>query len=212
MEPVDEDGSKVLLPGYGPALSELIQDLMVQVMEAESPFLASLPRVVGTADDVLADEDDTTAARLEISRERGDLGSVTPLSVSAVVDVEADDVVSCNIGAFTAALYELCHSIVDGQARAFFQAIGATLDAAGRTFDGRGREVNGHFVIDLLEKIDFDVDEDMKIVGLQLVTSPRLFEKLIAVELTPEENARMTEFMQRRREATLAKKRIRRLG
>lgn len=92
----------------------------------------------------------------------------------------------------------------------FFNSMNAVTELTGNVVDAEGQGFSFDLLYELLEKMEFTLDDNDELVMPEIIMHPDMAKKL--PEETPEERQRIEEFKRRKREELLAQRRSRRLS
>jgi hypothetical protein len=114
-------------------------------------------------------------------------------------------------------LYEAMHESADSMAEQlvgyFVEGMGKVTEGTGNVTDAGGRPFGFDVLYEGLEKLEFSVDENDELVMPSLVMHPTQAEKLRDLPpLTDEQQRKLDELKERKREEALARRRRRRLS
>jgi hypothetical protein len=114
-------------------------------------------------------------------------------------------------------LYEAMHESADSMAEQlvgyFVEGMGKVTEGTGNVTDAGGRPFGFDVLYETLEKLEFSVDENDELVMPSLVMHPTQAEKLRDLPpLTDEQQRKLDELKERKREEALARRRRRRLS
>ena len=109
--------------------------------------------------------------------------------------------------------------IVAGLAMDYLDTIGATFvetvqeitEATGMTIDAGGRPLSWDLILDGLEQKEIAFDSDGRISGETIIMNPRTAQALTETQMTPEQEMRLNDILQRKKDDWNAQQRSRRL-
>lgn len=103
--------------------------------------------------------------------------------------------------------------LAEGLAAFFVEGMSKVTEGTGNVIDAGGQELGFELIYEMLEKVDFSLDENDELVMPSLLMHPDQAEKLQELgPLTVEQERRMDELKQRKRDEALARRRPRRLS
>ena len=141
----------------------------------------------------------------------------TPLDQSSMeVEISAglttDAVRNTDIEEHTAFLAHLAEANISSIAPQFFKGLEEVTNATGNAVDAGGKPFSWDYYNDVIEKMPLEFADDGKPHLPTLVMHPNLFEKIKEIEPTPEQLARRSRILERKRAEFNAQKRTRRLS
>lgn len=111
------------------------------------------------------------------------------------------------------AMYESAGSMAEQLVGHFVESMGKVTEGTGNVTDAGGRPFGFDVLYETLEKLEFSVDENDELVMPSLVIHPTQAEKLRDLPpLTDEQQRKLDELKERKREEALARRRRRRLS
>ncbi len=111
------------------------------------------------------------------------------------------------------AMYESADSMAEQLVGYFVEGMGKVTEGTGNVTDADGRPFGFDVLYETLEKLEFSVDENDELVMPSLVMHPTQAEKLRDLPpLTDEQQRKLDELKERKREEALARRRRRRLS
>jgi len=111
------------------------------------------------------------------------------------------------------AMYESADSMAEQLVGYFVEGMGKVTEGTGNVTDADGRPFGFDVLYETLEKLEFSVDENDELVMPSLVMHPTQAEKLRDLApLTDEQQRKLDELKERKREEALARRRRRRLS
>ena len=157
---------------------------------------------------------------LETSIHRGPIRNVqgdSPLDqemfpVQGTAIISWDTVRNSNIEDFICFLVTLSDSNRESLARQLFKHMAEVTDASGTSINAGGKPLSSDMILDLLEKVDFDFDEQGNPQFPTFVLPPTAYDKFKKLKLTPEQEKRQERIIEEKRAKFNAKKRTRRLS
>ncbi|RZU12705.1 hypothetical protein EV645_5978 [Kribbella rubisoli] len=129
------------------------------------------------------------------------------IEVMHVVTADRDDVLMGDVGAFLGLLFNLADEMGSQMMRGMLEHISEVCEASGQVVSAEGRDYYD-VMIETLETIDMSFDENGK-SNLFMVVSPAIAKELEGNPPTPEQEARMTRVLERRKEEWDASRRRR---
>jgi hypothetical protein len=93
----------------------------------------------------------------------------------------------------------------------FVKSLGAVTESTGNKVDAGGKKFSFELLVEMLEKIEWSLDDDDELVMPSIVMHPNQMKNLPS-EATPEQEAIMDDLKRRKREELLAQRRSRRLS
>jgi len=155
-----------------------------------------------------------------ISVHRGPIRNVrgdTPLDQSMFTvrgesSLSWDSVRNGKIDDYTRFLVDISKSQRESLARQFFKNLSEITDATGRSVNAGGQPLTVDLILDLIEKVEFDFDDDGNPQYPTLVLHPDAIKRLQELEFTPEQEQRQKQIIEEKRARFNASKRTRRLS
>ena len=163
-------------------------------------------------------------SQMQFEEVSGTLGSRVRSQEGMDVDLEPGGVgmdVTADLNAVRAsdfaALYgemdEAADQLAEGLVGAFVETMSKVTEGTGNVIDAGGQQVSFELIYEMLERIEFSVDENDELIMPSLLIHPNQAEKLQELgPLTSDQERRMAELKQRKREEALARRRRRRLS
>lgn len=156
---------------------------------------------------------------LETSIHRGPIRNVpgdSPLDqemfpVQSTATIPWDTVRNSSFEDYIRFLVELSDSNRESLARQLFKHMAEITDASGTSINAGGKPLSADMILDLLEKIDFDFDEQGNPLYPTFVLPPAAYDKLKHLKPTPEQEKRKERIIEEKRAKFYAQKRTRRL-
>jgi hypothetical protein len=96
--------------------------------------------------------------------------------------------------------------------RQLFRGLGEITDATGMSIDAKGQPFSIDLFLDLLEKIEFDFDEDGNPIYPTLIVPPKFIKQLEKLTSTTDQETRRQQIIEKQRARFNASKRTRRLS
>jgi hypothetical protein len=133
------------------------------------------------------------------------------VETSASALFEFEHIRAFNIDEHSQQVAELATSKMNSLKQLMFEQLNDVCDATGNTVDGAGQKISHDTIIDLLEKIDWEFDENGEPIkdNLIFVLPPDMIEQLKMLEETEQHHERMKHLTDRKRQEWLAKRRTR---
>ena len=155
-----------------------------------------------------------------ISVHKGPIRNVpgdTPLdqsifTVTGESDLSWDSVRNCKIDDYTRFLIDISESQRKSFARHFFKNMSEITDATGRSVNAKGQPLTVDLILDLLEKVEFEFDDDGNPQYPTFIMPPAAIERLKELKFTPEQEQRRKQIIEENRARFNASKRTRRLS
>ncbi len=126
------------------------------------------------------------------------------ISWASVRDGRIDD--------YTSFLADISESQRKSLAKNFFENISQITDATGQSINAKGQPLTVDLILDLIEKVEFDFDDDGNPQYPTLVIPPAAAENLKKLKFTPEQEQRREKIVEEQRARFNASKRTRRLS
>ena len=148
------------------------------------------------------------ATRLDLGE--GQEFAVDPLRIHAAGSIAIDPLIAGDLEGLYVEVSGIADQQLEQTMRAYFAMINKVTDKVGNTVDARGDAAEG--LLAALEKMDIAFGEDGR-PALQMIVSPADEDRIRAQlnVLTPEQQQRLTDTINRKREAYFASQRRRRL-
>ncbi len=187
------------LPDYDRACGEVVARVTKAIARASDPVLSQIKVVPmkGTVSSVV--------------ETRGDLALDVPAEpVGFNLGVNAEDVRRGNFEGLQVKLVEAADGYAEQLSKMLYGHLDKVTTATGNTFDAGGRPLTFEMVYEMLDKIEWTLDDDDELSTPSLVMHPDTAAKLPTV--TPEQLKMVEELKARKLEELLAKRRRRRLS
>lgn len=189
------DWERISLEPYRVAALMFYDEAVRSLAFAQSELLPEAPR---------EHIESVPTARYELPDKRLDVGS-EPVEVGAAVDVA--DMRGGKLDELIVAIATMADQLREGLERQLFAHLDSLTAATGLTFDAAGRDF-GEVWLEALEAMDYEVDEDGELILPTLVVGSNTeFQAL-----TPEQEVRLTEILDAKREEAIARRPRRRLS
>lgn len=187
------------LPEYHEAFTTFIYASVNALARAQYPLLADIrEEVVESAGSSVVDS--RSDGRLDLPSER----------VGFEMGWERDDVLKGNFEALVLQLDSASGELGEKLVGMFVKTMGAVTDSTGNVVDAQGSPLTFELLYEMLDKIEYTLDDDDELEMPSLVMHPDMVKKL--PKPTPEQEAALEELKQRKREELLAQRRSRRLS
>ncbi|MEJ7656272.1 MAG: hypothetical protein WKF33_04500 [Thermoleophilaceae bacterium] len=163
-------------------------------------------------------------AQMQFIEISGTVGSRVRTREGMDVSLESGEIsteVSNDLTAIRAGDYEQLYVELDQAADAmaeelvghFVQTMDKVTEGTGNVVDAGGQKLSFDLIYEALDRIELSVDEDGQLVMPSFLMHPDQAEKLRELEpLTPEQEAKLADLKERKREEALARRRRRRLS
>jgi hypothetical protein len=187
------------LPDYDLACAYVISDVTKDIARASNPVLSQIKVVPmkGTVSSVV--------------ETRGEMAVDLPAEpVGFELGVKAEDIRDGNFEALQVKLVEAADGYAEQLAKMLYGNLDKITTATGNTFDAGGRPPTFEMVYEMLDKIEWTLDENDELSTPSLVMHPDTASKL--PQPTPEQVRMIEELKARKLEELLAKRRRRRLS
>jgi hypothetical protein len=189
-----------LIPDYEAAARRLFYDAVHAFMRAQDPVLDKLrTERVGHLPEASAGLD------IAVGAHSG------PIKVELRAFLSADATFTVDTDAWVAAAYETATSALDQLMPQFYAGLDRILERTGQVTSNRGEPFSWDGVIDGLEKMELNFDENGQPSGLTMVAGPEFVEEMQSTPMTPEQDRRWREVIERKREEFNARRRRRTL-
>ncbi|OGO39420.1 MAG: hypothetical protein A2W35_13385 [Chloroflexi bacterium RBG_16_57_11] len=132
--------------------------------------------------------------------------------ISIQGSLEFDSIRNSDITTFTIFLFNLAESHIVGFSKEFYKVLNEIIGATGNVFDAGGQPFSFDQYLDMLEKIEIEFKENNEPIFPTIVAPPELFERICNLSLTPEQEERLGEIIEKKRQVYDAQKRTRRLS
>jgi hypothetical protein len=187
------------LPDYDLACAQVVSDVTKAIARAGDPVLSQIKVVPMTG---------TVSTVVET---RGEVALDLPAEpLGFELGVKAEDVRDGNFEALQVKLVEAADGYAKQLAKMLYGNLDKITTATGNTFDAGGRPPTFEMVYEMLDKIEWTLDENDELSTPSLVMSPGAAAKL--PKATPEQEKMIEELKARKLEELLAKRRRRRLS
>jgi hypothetical protein len=187
------------LPDYDLACAHVVSDVTQAIARAGNPVLSQIKVVPMTG---------TVSSVVET---RGEVALDLPAEpVGFELGVKAGDVRDGNFEALQVKLVEASDGYAEQLAKMLYGNLDKITTATGNTFDAGGRPPTFEMVYEMLDKIEWTLDENDELSAPSLVMSPEAAAKF--PQATPEQEKMIEELKARKLEELLAQRRRRRLS
>ena len=187
------------LPEYEFSFIEFLHETVYELARAGDPMLSQM---------AVEKQSSTVASRIQ-SRQGMDV-DLPERKVGFEITTSLTAVRSADYDTFVVEVDRAAEKLRESLASGFIQDIGTITQATGNSVDAGG-ELTFETLYDLMEKMEWTLDDDGELSVPSLVTSPSMAEKLRALE-TPETLAAMEELKARKYREALARRPSRRLS
>jgi hypothetical protein len=187
------------LPEYERAFAEFLHFIVQEVARAGHPVLSQIEVEKQTT---------TTASRIR-SREGVDVDLPQRL-VGFEVTTSLEAVRSADYDGFAVDVHKYAEELREDLAAGFYENISTITEATGNVVDAGGELTFGK-LYELMEKMEWNLNDDGELSIPSMIMHPSMVEKLRALE-TPETLAAMEELIARKYEEALARRPRRRLS
>lgn len=175
---------------YNAAAAAWINDAVDVFSRELHPLLSSVRRE-RVADLPRPEEHSPETAELASPLYRG-------IEASHVVTAHVHDTLTGDVDQFLAMVFDLANAFGSQMVQGMLAHISEVCNASGQTIDAGGRDIFD-VMIEILETIDMSFDENGE-PNLMMVAAPDVVEKLQGKEPTPEQEARIEQILERRKE------------
>ena len=166
---------------------------------AQDPLLAEIREEV-TESGGSSVVDSRTDGTLDLESER----------VGFEIGWEREDAISGNFDALLLQLDSASQELAKKLVEILFKTLGAVTESTGNVINAEGSPPTFELIYEMLDKIEYTLDEDDELEMPSLIMHPEMIKKL--PKPTPDQEAAIEELKQRKREELLAKRRRRRLS
>src|ERR1700683_1841414 len=184
------------LPDYDLACAHVVSDVTKAIARAGDPVLSQIKFVPVTG---------TVSSVMEM---RGEVALDLPAEpLGFELGVKAEDVRDGNFEVLQVKLVEAADGYAKQLAKMLYGHLDKITTATGNTFDAGGRPPSFEMVYEMLDKIEWTLDENDELSTPSLVMSPGAAAKF--PKATPEQEKMIEELKARKLEELLAKRRCR---
>lgn len=188
-----------MLPEYQQPFATLFARAVHGLVPVHAPFLAGIRT---TTVDHLAEEN--------VPGARG--GVMGGHSVEARSEVETVAVANTDSDAWYAVLWDTAEQFARSQMQFLLRSLGEASEQAGTAVDMKDAPLTHDTVLDLIERMHFEVDDKGRPIGLALAVSPEIGDRLDRLgPMSVEQDARYQRIISEKRRAQDAAKRVRKL-
>lgn len=188
-----------ILPEYQAPFGTLVIKAVNAMVPAHEPLLANIR---SSSVDHLADE--------SIAEAHGGVMGGTAMSARMKVQIEA--IVQTDLDAWYNMLWSAAEQFAGHKMRYLLASVEAATQRTGNAVNLKGGPFTYDAMLDLLERTEFEVDDDGQPIGLSMVVAPSMAEQIGKLgPMTPEQEERHKQIIAEKRRAQDAKKRVRRL-
>jgi hypothetical protein len=187
------------LAAYDHAFTDFLHGSVNALARAQDPLLGEIgEEVVESGGSSVVDSRADGPLHLETER------------VGFEISWEREDAISGNFEALLLQLDSASQELAKKLVELLFKTLGAVTESTGNVIDAEGGPPTFELIYEMLDKIEYTLDDDGELVLPSLVMHPEMVKKL--PEQTPEQEAAIEELKKRKREELLAKRRRRRLS
>jgi len=200
------DGRMVTVPfalyEYDAAFSRFFGDTVRSLARARSPLLSEMH---------FEEVGGTLGSRVR-SREGMDV-ELEPGGVGMEVTADFNAVRAGDFAVLYGEIDKAANQLAEGLVGFLVEGLSKVTEGTGNVVDAGGQKLSFELMYEMLEKVEFSVDEHDELVMPSLLMHPNQAKKLQELEpLTPEQERRMAELKERKRKEALARRRRRRLS
>jgi hypothetical protein len=187
------------LPDYDLACGQVISRVTKDIARGSDPVLSQIKVVPmkGTVSSVMETRDDIA---LDLPAE----------PIGFQFGVKAEDVRDGNFGALQVKLVEAAEGYADQLSKMLYGSLDKITTATGNTIDAGGRPFTFEMLYEMLDKMEWKLDENDELSTPSIVMHPDTVPKLL--QPTPDQVKMIEELKARKLEELLAKRRRRRLS
>jgi hypothetical protein len=127
------------------------------------------------------------------------------------VAIHKDVIRGTDVEQFITIIVDVARKYLEAMGATFFQTVSQITEATGNSIDVGGQPLSWDLILDGLEQKEIAFDEEGKLAGEMIVMNPRTAQILASIEMTPEQEERLNDILQRKKEAWDAQQRTRRL-
>lgn len=187
------------LPEYHDAFTTFVHASVNALARAQNPLLADIrEEVVESGGSSVVDS--RSDGRLDLPSER----------VGFEIEWDRDAVLEGNFEALVLQLDSASRELGEKLVGMFVKTVSAVTDSTGNVFHAQGGPVTFELLYEMLDKIEYTLNDDDELEMPSLLMHPNMVKKL--PKPTPEQEAEVEALKQRKREELLAQRRRRRLS
>ncbi|MBI4548437.1 MAG: hypothetical protein HY707_10675 [Ignavibacteriae bacterium] len=139
--------------------------------------------------------------------------ATTPLNkVALTIEISHATIVNFDMGVFAQSIYEFTEQHVAEMHRMMYRTLDTVTQLTGNVFNAKEKPPSADMILDMLERLPIRFDEKDEPVLPQIIAGPDLFQKLVNIKFTPEQEERNKRIIEIKRREFHAKKRYRRLS
>lgn len=188
-----------LFSEFDQPMSALFAKAIHRFAEIEAPVIGLIPR--GTVDHIPLPSD--------IGRGRW----IEPTKISAEGSTYFDDILNLNVEAWSILANDIGVQYGRGMMRHLVETMNKVTQETGNVVSGKGQPLSHDVFLDMLEKMEFEVDDDGQPKHLVLLVHPDTRKSIASLPpMTPEQESRYHSIINAKREAQDAKRRTRKMG
>lgn len=188
---------RFLMPEFEKPMGELFAVAIRTLAFIEEPLLAEVQIV--TVDDLPEPSD-------------VGVGDTYPGGIEMLGQTKISNILEVDVEAWTGLVSEISTQLAKGMIQMLLAGVRQSAEKVGNTVNFHGEPLSHDHLLDMLEMIDFDVDDDDNPVGLIMVSHPKYVEQFYRLPPpTQEQLNRWESIIAAKREASNAKKRNRTL-
>lgn len=188
-----------MMPEYEQPFATLFTQAVHGFIPVHAPLLAGIRT---TTVDHLAEESVPGAHGGAMGSESIEARSQVPTAAIARTDLDA----------WYTIVWDTAEQFAHGQVQLMLRSVGQASEQAGTAIDMKGAPLTHDAVLDMLERMHFEVDDHGRPVGLTLVVAPEIGDRLARLgPRSAEQDARYRRIIAEKRRVQDAAKRVRRL-
>ena len=191
-----------LLPEYARALARFVHEGIGRLMEAKDPLFGMIPKAAPTP----------AVPTTQNTMPSGEVVQSSPVMMAAKFVLRYDDMRSSSADALAEQMDSAADQNLSVVMRHLFDLLARTCQAAGTAFDAGGKPFSFDVFLSGLENIEISFDADGKPELPTMVMGPQMAEQIRALPpVTPEQQKRLDELIERKRKEHYARRRHRKL-
>jgi len=139
--------------------------------------------------------------------------ATTPLNkISLTIEISLPTIVKFDLEAFAQSIYEFAEQHVAEMHRMMYRTLDTVTQLTGNVSNAKGSPPSADIMLDMLERLPIRFDDKDEPILPQIIAGPELFQKLVKIKFTPEQEERNKGIIETKRREFHAKKRYRRLS
>lgn len=180
-----------MLPDF-PRVRSLLNDLLNEEMEQ---MVARRQGILNMARRLVIHEGN----RMRLRRFDGTVDEKGLEEIKSQITIRQDKLAEGGLAAVREAIQETAQDVAAQQSKVFFDRVREAVQDSGQVVDAKGKPLTFDLVLKMLEQMPIDFDEQGRPEWPSIVCGSRVFEKLRKMEITDEQERRMSKLIEQKR-------------